>query len=316
MTTPVYVQQTFNSFEEFNSFPNGWDTEFREVGLETGPLQIETLASGKLLLNTAEFGQPTIQQGSTPTGMRTFALPARLEGGATWLNRQLSPTTLMLFPLSGELFCAATGAMKMATVSIEEQLFDDLSRSMTDGHDARLGAGELFETDTERWRTLHRNMVFFARFSRHYGDLDELAGWRDYFEEELAQSLVACFADERRALSVVSASSAAVNVRRAVRYMLAHLSDPLKISDLCAELSVSRRCLESSFARALGVSPKQFLLELRFTRCHAELEGASPDSTSVSAVANRWGIWHLGEFARVYRERYGEQPSQTLARVP
>jgi AraC family ethanolamine operon transcriptional activator len=36
--------------------------------------------------------------------------------------------------------------------------------------------------------------------------------------------------------------------------------------------------------------------------------------TPVKSVALDLGFWHLGYFARDYRERFGESPSQTLAR--
>ena len=35
---------------------------------------------------------------------------------------------------------------------------------------------------------------------------------------------------------------------------------------------------------------------------------------NVSAIASRWGFFHLGRFAQSYRARYGELPSQTLLR--
>jgi len=37
-------------------------------------------------------------------------------------------------------------------------------------------------------------------------------------------------------------------------------------------------------------------------------------SESVSASAARWGLFHLGRFARQYREKFGELPSETLNR--
>ncbi|MFJ9009929.1 helix-turn-helix domain-containing protein [Streptomyces canus] len=39
---------------------------------------------------------------------------------------------------------------------------------------------------------------------------------------------------------------------------------------------------------------------------------AAPGTTTVTEVAHVWGFVHLGRFARRYRERYGESPSQTL----
>ena len=39
---------------------------------------------------------------------------------------------------------------------------------------------------------------------------------------------------------------------------------------------------------------------------------ADPSNEKVANVANRWGFWHLGQFAADYREQFGELPSHTL----
>jgi len=59
-----------------------------------------------------------------------------------------------------------------------------------------------------------------------------------------------------------------------------------------------------------------YLREVRLRRAHDELLASPPSSTTVSAVASRWGIVHLGRFAAAYRAAFGESPSQTLARFP
>jgi len=33
----------------------------------------------------------------------------------------------------------------------------------------------------------------------------------------------------------------------------------------------------------------------------------------IADVANRWGFWHLGQFAADYRRQFCELPSETLA---
>ena len=36
--------------------------------------------------------------------------------------------------------------------------------------------------------------------------------------------------------------------------------------------------------------------------------------TSVTDAANRWGFWHMGDFAMNYRRMFDELPSDTLKR--
>jgi AraC family ethanolamine operon transcriptional activator len=39
--------------------------------------------------------------------------------------------------------------------------------------------------------------------------------------------------------------------------------------------------------------------------------GSTVATASVSDAANRWGFWHMGQFAADYRKLFGERPSQT-----
>jgi AraC family ethanolamine operon transcriptional activator len=35
-------------------------------------------------------------------------------------------------------------------------------------------------------------------------------------------------------------------------------------------------------------------------------------SSRIADVANRWGFWHMGQFAADYRRQFGELPSETV----
>ncbi len=101
-------------------------------------------------------------------------------------------------------------------------------------------------------------------------------------------------------------------VRRAEEYLEAHVADPITIADVVAACGCSRRALFSAFRRYRGYTPRQFLEGLRFKLARARLQTAAPGDT-VAAVAYAAGFTHLGRFSRLYRERFGELPSQTIA---
>ena len=57
-----------------------------------------------------------------------------------------------------------------------------------------------------------------------------------------------------------------------------------------------------------------YLRNIRLARAHQDLQEADPSSTTVAAIAYRWGFSHVPRFATAYRERYGELPSATIRR--
>lgn len=103
------------------------------------------------------------------------------------------------------------------------------------------------------------------------------------------------------------------HVRRALAHMRADLREKITLADLANACGISQRALLTQFKRFLGVSPMAHLLRMRLASARAELQ-ASDESTSVSEVALRCGLTHVGRFAAEYRKAFGELPSATQRR--
>ncbi|WP_443114513.1 AraC family transcriptional regulator [Herbaspirillum seropedicae] len=100
------------------------------------------------------------------------------------------------------------------------------------------------------------------------------------------------------------------HVRRAQDFIEAHAHEPVTAEQLAQAAGVSVRSLYAGFKDFLGVSPMQYLRDLRMERARTEL--MSGDSQHVAGVALRWGFAHMGRFSNEYKQRYGESPSKTL----
>jgi len=103
-------------------------------------------------------------------------------------------------------------------------------------------------------------------------------------------------------------------VRKAEDYALSHTGEHLHVSELCRVAAVSERTLENAFTEVMGLTPVTYLIRLRLHRARQALLAANHGTTTVSAEALNWGFWHFGEFARAYKDCFGELPSDTLRR--
>jgi AraC-like DNA-binding protein len=104
-------------------------------------------------------------------------------------------------------------------------------------------------------------------------------------------------------------------VRQSLDYIEQHLSEQITMADLAEHVNASVRSVQLGFKEELGVSPMQYLRDRRLERAREELADAEPsDGVTVTDVAEHWGFHHLGNFAVVYRKRWGESPSDTLRR--
>lgn len=104
-------------------------------------------------------------------------------------------------------------------------------------------------------------------------------------------------------------------VRQVTALVDAHPERRYSAGDLAAHANVSLRALQAGFRRQLGMSPMEYLTEIRLSRAHAELVDADPTEVTTTEVAHRWGFTHLGRFAGAYRRKYGLAPSDTLRRA-
>ncbi|MFD8493249.1 AraC family transcriptional regulator [Amycolatopsis sp. NPDC059657] len=102
---------------------------------------------------------------------------------------------------------------------------------------------------------------------------------------------------------------------RAIAHAVELLEDqpeqPWTPTRLAFTVALSVRALHDGFQRTTGFSPMNYLREIRLARVHAALHAGAP-GTTVTASAACWGFVHLGRFAKVYRAKYGELPSETL----
>lgn len=102
-------------------------------------------------------------------------------------------------------------------------------------------------------------------------------------------------------------------VRRAMEYIEAHAAEPLTLADIAAVAGVSVRSLQAAFKTYRGTTPMQCLRDRRVELARQRLMGAEP-GTTVKDVVETLGLGEAGRFSGVYRKRFGERPSETLAR--
>ncbi|MDX3764032.1 helix-turn-helix domain-containing protein [Streptomyces sp. AK02-04a] len=83
---------------------------------------------------------------------------------------------------------------------------------------------------------------------------------------------------------------------------------------MAAAAHVTIRSLQYAFRRHLNTTPLAHLRRVRLSRAHEELLEADPFSdTTVMDIATRWGFFHMGRFAALYRDTYGRTPRLALA---
>jgi AraC-like DNA-binding protein len=98
-----------------------------------------------------------------------------------------------------------------------------------------------------------------------------------------------------------------------VDWLLAHLDQPITLTELEQRSSYSRRALQYAFKQRFGCGPMQWLRQQRLAKARALLE-QSGSSSGLAQVAYDCGYISQGSFSRDFLARYGERPSQVQRR--
>ena len=103
-------------------------------------------------------------------------------------------------------------------------------------------------------------------------------------------------------------------LRDAVRFIRARLSEPLSVDEIANAAGVSRRTLQSAFRKHYGSGVMDLARQCRLERAHEHLLAADAQAVTVTAVALESGFSHLSRFSSYYRQRFAENPCETLHR--
>jgi AraC-like DNA-binding protein len=103
-------------------------------------------------------------------------------------------------------------------------------------------------------------------------------------------------------------------LRRCLDYIEAHFSDCLTVSEVAKAGGVGVRSMQLHFRKHLGQSFLMFLTERRLLAARQMLLSGQ-EGLSVTKIAMSCGFNHLGDFARLCKNAFGEKPSAALERM-
>jgi len=101
------------------------------------------------------------------------------------------------------------------------------------------------------------------------------------------------------------------HVKRAIDFMVANVAMPITIAEVARASGSSVRSLNLGFQRFKGTSTLQYLRQIRLEGVRRTLT-SDVDHGAISQIAQQWGFTHMGRFAALYKEAFGQSPSETV----
>jgi len=303
-----------NDIDELTGNMDGWDNDWRQLGVGRPQNQIEVIAGQHTVIQQLRLSHSIHQQGKTSSQMMTFGFPAS-QSLQSWGGREVV----------GPAMCDFNGASGYDTVSRQGFFGVTVSFSTVSlSHIAerlKLPATQILDSNLPR--LLSGENYVLGEFRQYlYGLYDGLSNAKTpkecqfamvELDEELPVRFLTALAETGLASCGQPLKVRQKALRLAVDYIEANCQYNPSIPDICATTGLSWRSLDRAFKECLGIGPKRYLLNFRLTQVRRQLKSAPP-CTKVVDIANDWGFWHMGDFAREYRKMFGELPVESLTR--
>jgi len=173
---------------------------------------------------------------------------------------------------------------------------------------------QIFETSLAAQQRLRELVVQVLTVAPRLADSISPAEASAAIRESLLAGVDAVFADVIPVRWTSYANSARhFKIFRDIEGVLSsNLGKPIYSEELARQVGVSVRSVHDAVLRYRGMSLHRYLRLRRLWLVRKQLLAGTH---SIKACALAFGFWHLGDFSASYRLRFGETPSETLARA-
>ena len=301
-------------FNDMGQFANtlGWDLDFRQ--LEAGPLKARArvMAARAYVGIAVHFNRSFHQLGQAPADQVCFGIPGSRLGDFEWCGADVRGGALINFNLAPGFDSHTLRNFQGHVISFQrerlQQLADanQLDVSLDRLVQSRAAWDSPVSRDLGRW--LERIHPVTAPATET--DNDDSGS----LDEKLGLSVLRILASEDWPAEDKNRTQQSRLLKRSLEILNDHDNLPIGVTELCQAVGTSLSTLNRLFTARFDMTPKAYIRARCLSAVRDELATA-PCGEKVVAIANRWGFWHMGQFARDYREMFGELPSATLKKL-
>lgn len=172
-------------------------------------------------------------------------------------------------------------------------------------------AGRWLIADTLRHNLFYKSYVLKTRNPHHF--YEQFAAMADEWSTSNPLSLLKI---KQRLYSVICAIYAELSFEQTIpvdynpfdyvyQYLQQNYSKPIVINELSNSLGIARSTIHKQFKDKIGISPQQYLMQLRLDAACKLLTSCQ---MSIDEIAASCGLRDKSYFTRVFKEKYGTTP--------
>ena len=294
----------------------GWQIDYRQLELGKFAGDILQISSQDVCLTSAAYSRKLVHAGATPHDYTAFGLAKSGNGNVRMSGYNCGDSTIAVFKQDQQFEGSTPADVYLYNFSVRDEVLEELSeKAGIDAQDVLSGTHNRLINCDPSWVSAMRNRIFQVCDTVE-ANADFLHSRRLVLElrHQLPLMFLTALSLPNNIADRVTSRTRLLALDKVCSYIHQNLDRELMIEELCVIAGVSWRTLNYAFCEYFDVTPKRFVMAMRLDRVQRELHECGK-STKISAIANHWGFWHMGQFAADYRAQFGELPSATIKRV-
>jgi AraC-like DNA-binding protein len=299
-------------FSEVGPFSQriGWDTDFRQ--LETGQLK----AGGTVVTNPTssilrvDFNRALHQVGEAPRDKLTFGIALTEGDQLDWCGTSITGCSLLNFNLEQGFDAVSSSRFSGYTLSFDKEAVFKLAATMglCGSIDTLLQRDQTWQSAEIHSAQKHLNAIFSKVRS---GDPTLMYENHEFLSQGIIALIIEhlCGSASFRKTEPLSFRNTAL--KRALEILGDPENLPITIAELCYRVEASPATLQRAFQSRFNMNTKSYIRARCLSAVRDNLATANP-GIPIYKVANHWGFWHMGQFAKDFRQMFGYLPSDVI----
>lgn len=304
----------YTDFEAYVEAAKQWDLNFIQLGPGRFIADLLMFGDDDLQIATVIYNKLLLQKGSAPQKGYTFAVHHHDSAPFLWRYLDFEYGSIIVFPDNKELQGVSQPGHHPITVTISEKYIEDVADELGLPDPQRfIPKGQVCICDPVAIYHLQERLISMCSLVKSTAGRGVTSLMTDKLKGQLTRDLLLPLAGSKgikpkrrqfhRRKMLAEQVIDTVNAEPAI---------PKSISKLCDIVAVSERTLRNIFYEQFSVSPKKFINFYRLNTVRNVLIRNDSSVVNVADIANAFGFWHLGQFARDYHRLFGELPSETI----
>ena len=300
------IEQADIDLETMRFYAKKWGVEREQTEKGLFSTSIFSVHTPNIQLGYADYSHGVMRRGDFPSGAITLGFVVGKE--STVFENELLSENELIYVADGETMDILSHTKSsMFVVIVEKELFFNTFYSYFSKNAEEMIKDKKFLIDKEKTAYFVKGLNSWMHYLKSETFQSILIKEYTSIELDILKHLLSCIVFESRPVK-----RSKFQAKRVRDLLHESLTEKVTIEELIKELDISERQLHDAFKSNYGLTPKQYLKNLRLNAIKKELLAADPNSVNISNIVYKYGFTHMSHFSQHYKMMFKETATETF----